>query len=289
MISTDRRHLKRMASQLTTMRIGAVSYLNSKPLIEGLAERLPDNHLVLDYPSRLADHLAQGRFDAALIPSVEYLRGHDYVILSDACVAARGPVLSVKLYTRVPFGEIRTLALDEGSRTSAMLAQVMLFERCGVLPQRVPFLMSQSTGDVKADAVLMIGDRAMFEPEETFHDVWDLGEEWFEWTGLPFVFAMWVGRASVMGHDDEVLSDLLSQVRDDGVSKIEEISVRESVALKLGTEHVKTYLGQHLHYRLGSAELHGLELYSELVRNLEAYRDDHSYSPSHRFSVAEVR
>ena len=95
------------------MQIGAVSYLNSRPLIEGLEGLLPSANLVLDYPSRLADALSNGQLDVALIPSIEYFRRPGYEVISDACVAARGEVLSVKLYCRVHPGQIRTLALDE--------------------------------------------------------------------------------------------------------------------------------------------------------------------------------
>ena len=100
------------------MRIGAVSYLNTKPLIYRLAELAPQHELVLDLPSRLADDLAAGRLDVALIPSVEFFHNPSYTVVSDACIACRGPVRSVKLFSRVPLPEIRTLALDEGSRTS---------------------------------------------------------------------------------------------------------------------------------------------------------------------------
>ena len=94
------------------LRIGAVSYLNSKPLIEDLADLARDADLILDVPSRLADDLAASELDVALIPSIEVLRDADYEIVSDACVATRGPVLSVKLFSRVPVEQIRTLALD---------------------------------------------------------------------------------------------------------------------------------------------------------------------------------
>jgi chorismate dehydratase len=175
------------------LKIGAVNYLNSKPLIEGLPELLaPVADLRLDYPSRLADDLTQGRLDVALIPSIEYFRGQNYEVISDACVAAHGPVLSVKLYSRVPWGQIRSLALDEGSRTSATLARIMLAERHGVFPKLQPLPLDYRTQDSDADAILLIGDRAILPPAEKFPETWDLGEEWFEWTGLPFVFAMWV-------------------------------------------------------------------------------------------------
>src|SRR5688572_122364 len=116
------------------MRIGAVNYLNSKPLVAGLAELAPQVRLLFDLPSRLADSLAAGRLDVALIPSVEYFRTAGYSIVSDACVACQGPVLSVKLHFRVPPKEVRRVALDEGSRTSAALSQILLAELYEVVP-----------------------------------------------------------------------------------------------------------------------------------------------------------
>ncbi|MEZ6075292.1 MAG: MqnA/MqnD/SBP family protein [Pirellulaceae bacterium] len=97
--------------------IGAVSYLNTKPLIFGLQQQL-DCQLRLDLPSRLADDLAARKLDVALIPSVEFLRGRQFSIVSDACIACRGPVRSVRVLFRKPPQRARSLALDEGSRTS---------------------------------------------------------------------------------------------------------------------------------------------------------------------------
>lgn len=287
------------------LRIGVVSYLNSKPLFEDLAELLPDADLRLDYPSRLADQLAAGELDVALIPSVEYFRGQhrDYEIVSDACVAARGPVLSVKLYSRVPPGKIRSLALDEGSRTSATLARVLLAERYGVEPRLEPLPMQCTTQDTLADAVLLIGDRAMFPPEEQFPVTWDLGQEWFEWTGLPFVFAMWVARPG-LSEEPAVLApgespgavrserhsmtvrppvidgglrlerrasqlDLievaLSEARNRGESRLEAIARREAPSLGLPVPIAVQYLTKNLHYRLAAAERTGLRLFHQLA------------------------
>ena len=102
----------------SALRIGAVNYLNTKPLVCGLEQLAPQAEIVFDLPSRLADGLAAGQLDVALIPSVEIFQNPTYTLVSDACIACRGPVLSVKLFSRVPPAEIRTLALDEGSRTS---------------------------------------------------------------------------------------------------------------------------------------------------------------------------
>lgn len=247
------------------VRIGAVSYLNSKPLIEGLADLAPQAELVLEVPSRLADELAAGRFDVALIPSIEAFSDPDYEIVSDACVAARGEVLSVKLYCRVPPGEIRTLALDEGSRTSAALARILLAERFGVEPRRMLLPLGATTADSTADAVLLIGDRAMQPPAEAFHTVWDLGREWFRWTGLPFVFAMWVTREGV---ELRQVDEVLSEARDLGVSRLQEIADREAPPLGLTPDAARRYLAQNLHFQLGSAERNGLKLFHRLAAGL---------------------
>src|SRR6516165_10682603 len=111
------------------IRIGAVNYLNTKPLICDLAELAPEAELILDLPSRLADDLATGALDVALIPVVEYFRSGSYTIVPDIAIASRGPVLSVTLFSKVPWTGIRRVALDEGSRTSAALTQVLLRKR----------------------------------------------------------------------------------------------------------------------------------------------------------------
>src|SRR5688572_19338423 len=148
------------------MRIGAVNYLNSKPLVYGLEKLAPDVRLSFDLPSRLADSLAAGRLDIALIPSVEFFRTPRCTIVSDACVACRGPVLSVKLFFRVPPAEVRRVALDEGSRTSAALTQILLAELCGVRPQWEPLPIGCGLESTDADAVLLIGDRAIANEEQ---------------------------------------------------------------------------------------------------------------------------
>src|SRR5881409_2541171 len=110
----------------TPIRIGAVNYLNTKPLIYDLETLAPDAELLLDVPSRLADLLAEGRLDVALIPVIEYFRAGTYTIVPDIAIASRGPVLSVTLFSKAPWPEIRSVALDEGSRTSSALARIVL-------------------------------------------------------------------------------------------------------------------------------------------------------------------
>src|SRR5436305_6645164 len=114
------------------VRVGAVNYLNTKPLIHNLEALAPQAALSLDVPSRLADRLAAGDLDVALIPVIEYFRGDGYTIVPDVAIASRGPLLSVTLFSKVPWPAIRRVALDEGSRTSAALTRVLLQQRYGV-------------------------------------------------------------------------------------------------------------------------------------------------------------
>jgi len=242
--------------------IGAVSYLNSKPLIEGLAEALPQADLQLDFPSRLADRLLAGTLDVALVPSIASLLSPRFEVVSDACVATRGPVLSVKLYSRVRPAEIGTLALDAGSRTSATLVRILLAERHGVFPQLEPLPLDQSLESSHADAVLLIGDRAMHRPPGEFAEIIDLGQFWNNWTGLPFVFAMWVARQDV---DTDGIDEALAAARDEGLRMAAEIARTEAPRLGLDQQTAFRYLTRNLHYHLTSAEKNGLRLFCSLA------------------------
>lgn len=258
----DRTRSLRMEPVGMRTKIGAVTYLNSRPLIEGLQESLGESRLVLDYPSRLADDLARGRLSVALIPSVESFAHSDYQVVSDACVATHGPVLSVKMHSRVHPGDIRTLAIDEGSRTSVALCRLMLRERFGVQPELELLPLGVAAERATADAVLLIGDRAMSPPQMETHTTWDLGEEWVRWTGLPFVFAMWVARGDQpLGQ----LPELLAEARDRGVKRLDAIAHSGANELHLPLDVVQHYLRRNLHFHLGSAERQGLRLFRELA------------------------
>jgi chorismate dehydratase len=253
------------------MRIGAVNYLNSKPLVYGLDALAPAVRLTYDLPSRLADSLAAGRLDVALIPSVEYFRGPGYSIVSNACVACRGPVLSVKLHFRVAPRDVRRVALDEGSRTSAALTQILLAELCGVRPQWEPLPIGCGLDATDADAVLLIGDRAIASKAEgggrkgerktDFLEVWDLGEKWSQWTELPFVFAMWVARPGV---DPVEVGAILDAARDRGQRRLDEIASHEAPLLGISTELAAQYMRDNLHFKIGAAERAGLRKFYEL-------------------------
>ena len=250
------------------LRIGAVSYLNTKPLIYSLADRLAGmGQLTLDLPSRLAADLKAGELDVALIPSVEFFRNRDYQIVSDAAIACRGPVWSVRLLSRVPVEQIRSLALDEGSRTSAAMVQTLLWEMYRLKPRTVPLSIDQAPDQVNADAILLIGDRAMRPEPGAYHEIWDLGDRWCRWTELPFVFAMWVARRN-LDVDADQLAGILEASRDEGVEHLEQIAAAESAAYGLTKEELHRYFAENLHFRLGPGEQLGLESFRDRAAKL---------------------
>lgn len=245
------------------LRIGAVSYLNTKPLVSGLEARLPDAEIVFDLPSRLADQLSAGQLDVALVPSIEFSDHPEWSIVSDACIGCRGPVLSVKLMFRVSPASVRTLALDEGSRTSAVLSQILLHELHGVRPQLTTLPIGSSPVDSEADAVLVIGDRAMTNPRDEnsarpFIEVWDLGDRWCRWAELPFVFAMWLARPGVYCDD---VAAALAEARDEGCRNLSEIARKESVSMHLPEPLVYEYLDRNLYFTLDPKQRAGLDLF----------------------------
>ena len=250
------------------IRVGAVSYLNAKPLYYRLEDRAGAVELSMDLPSRLATRLASGDLDVALIPSVEYLRGaaSGYEILSGFAIAARGAVRSVKLFSRVPFERIDRLALDEGSRTSQALTRVWLDARHGVRPSRIEALpMGVSALESTADAVLVIGDRAMKVPDAPFHSVVDLADAWKSLTGLPFVFALWVVRPGVaLGN----LPEILAKCRADGLAHAHELAATHGPKLGLDPLACHEYLTRVISYDLGEPEIAGLRRFARMAADL---------------------
>lgn len=246
-------------------RIGAVEYLNAKPLICDLAELLPQAELILEVPSRLADDLAAGRLDVALIPAIEYFRGRRYWIVPDIAIVSCGTVLSVTLFSRKPMGEISSVALDEGSRTSVALTQVVLQKRYGLRPTWLPLGLNQAAEQTEADAVLLIGDRAMREALPGFLRSYDLGREWQEWTGLPFVYAIWAVREGVPATP---LVPALQEAKRRGLNRLAQIAWEESQRLGLDAAFCRRYLDTVIRYDLGPGELEGLQHFYQLACEL---------------------
>ena len=233
------------SAQPASLRIGAVSYLNTKPLVYRLTESLPEAEVVYELPSRLSAALSAEKFDVALVPSIELANHPEWTIVSDACIGCRGPVLSVKLAFHVPPSQVRTLALDEGSLTSAVLAQILLHDLHGIRPQLSSLPIGCELEDSDADAVLVIGDRAIRTDESCYDQVWDLGDRWCRWAELPFVFAMWVARPGV---STSQIAGALAMARDEGCRNLTQIAQDQAAAMQLPLALVEEYLCNNLYF-----------------------------------------
>src|SRR5437588_2124439 len=247
------------------VRVGAANYLNTKPLICDLESLAPEAELMLEVPSRLADLLAEGRLDVALIPVIEYFRAGTYSIVPNIAIASRGPVLSVTLFSRVPWNAVRRVALDEGSRTSAALCQILLRKRYGVSAVIENLAMDKTAEEADADAVLLIGDRAMHACVPGFAHAFDLGQEWFDWTTLPFVYAVWAVRE---GADLGAVEEALVEAKRRGCTHIGEIAHREAPRLGLDAGFCRRYLANIIQFDLGPREQAGLSHYYALACEL---------------------
>jgi chorismate dehydratase len=247
---------------MNPIRIGAVNYLNTKPLIHDLTEIAPQVELILDVPSRLADLLAEGRIDVGLIPVIEYFRAGNYSIVPGLCIASRGPVLSVTLFSRKPWASIERIALDAGSRSSAALAQILLKKKHAINPRIVPLPLDADPESVDADAVLLIGDRAMRACLPGFEFAFDLGREWHDWSGLPFVYAFWAVNPGVeLGPVENALHEALKR----GRREVGRIAQREAPHLGLDAGFCRRYLETVISFDLGPRECEGLRRYYELA------------------------
>jgi chorismate dehydratase len=247
------------------MRVGAVNYLNTKPLIEGLGRFDERIQLSLDLPSRLADQMTAGELDVGLIPVVEYFRAQHYTFIPGISISCRGPVLSVTLFSRVPMDAIRSVSLDEGSRTSAALTRVLLAKKHSLDPALEQLRIDQAADDVNTDAVLLIGDRAMKACLPGFTYAFDLGEEWTHWTGLPMVFALWAARPGV---DVAAIAPAFERAKALGLKNVGVIAAREAERLRVDAGYCRRYLNTIIRYDLGSDEMAGLACFHRHAADL---------------------
>ncbi|MDX1645428.1 MAG: menaquinone biosynthesis protein [Thermoanaerobaculia bacterium] len=239
------------------VRIGVVDYLNSWPLAWGfLSDRIGDDFEPSYHPpARVADLLAEGSLDVGLVPSIEVQRLPDLMVVPGLCVAATHEVRSVLLVANRPVEEIRSVALDENSRTSAALVDIVLSERFGVEAETTTASPDVERMLSDADAALVIGDPALAVDRERYV-VLDLAAEWRLLTGRPFVFAVWAARADVASPE---LTVVLDQSLGLGLEEMDRIIARAVDELGLAEEVVERYLLRHLRFAMGAAELEGLE------------------------------
>ena len=233
------------------LRLGVVPYLNVSPLIFGL-DQDGDFQLVREVPSKLADRLHAGEVDLGMIPSVEYAAG-EYAIVPGVGICSRGPVQSVNLFHRCALRDVRRIALDSSSRTSVALLRVLLRERFFLQPEYVTLPPPVGPMLESADAALVIGDPALYF--EGDGNRLDLGKEWTEWTGLPFVWAFWAGRPGVIRPGTVAR---LQRALQEGRAAIPAIASAYNGWGAGRTAQNEAYLRSNIVFDLGEPELRGL-------------------------------
>lgn len=263
------------------VRLGAVTYLNARPLVYGL-EAHQQFEIRYDIPSECARLLHTHGIDVGLIPSIEYLRGPaPYAIVPGPVVASRGPVASVAIFTRRDPKDIRTIAMDTSSRTSVALATIVLQKRYRVTPKAIPMAPDLDGMLAQADAALIIGDIALFI-DDTAAGVQriDLGEVWTSVTGLPFVYAVWAGWPRAVTPEDAAA---LQRARDAGVEQSAAVAAEYYPDDTARQAVARQYLRDNIRYYLGGAEIEGLTTFYRYADELNLA----SYDGSTRFYHAE--
>ena len=269
----------------TPVRLGAVSYLNARPLVYGL-ERDPRFDLRYDIPAECARLLHAGAIDVGLIPSIEYLRGpQPYALVPGAAVTSHGPVASVAIYTRVEPRDIRSIAMDRSSRTSVALATVMLHRVFGAAPEPVSMAPDLDAMLAGADAALLIGDYALFlDHQSAICNLQsaiakiDLGELWSSHTSLPFVYAFWTARSGALTPEDV---GRLQQARDHGVARSDDVAAACYAGDPARQEVARRYLRDNIQYGLGQEELAGLRTFYRYASELGLVTFDGSLRIDH--------
>ena len=248
------------------LRIGAVGYLNARPLTWAL-DRDPDRwHVRYDLPSVCARLLQDGEVDLGLVPSIEYLQSDSYRLVPGVGVTSRGAIASVALYTTRPISQIRHIALDTSSRTSVALIQVLCQHHFHIRPRFVPHGPELAVMTRDFDAGLLIGDPA-FEADHVRLGLEkiDLGEEWTKMTGLPFVYAAWTGRPGAVTPEEV---RLLVEAQREGLAAVDLIAAEYARGDSGRTAKAAAYLRDNVKYGLGAEEAAGLQMFLDHAADL---------------------
>lgn len=248
-----------MAGVTAPVRLGAVDYLNVRPLVYGLDRSPGLVSLRFDVPSVCAQLLDAGEIDLGMVPTITYLDRPGDRIVPGVCIGSDGPVASVALFHARPLREVRSIALDTSSRTSAALTRILCARRFEISPVFVPHRPDLRAMLGVADAALVIGDPALFLDYQALGATkTDLGEEWTSMTGLPFVWAFWSGRAEAAPPN---VVGMLQDAAAEGMKNSDEIAnaylAGEPNRQPLG----RSYLRENLMFQLTPRAIAGLERY----------------------------
>jgi chorismate dehydratase len=242
--------------------VGSVPYLNAKPLVRAFEVWGDESpvHVVYEVPSKLPELLAAGAVQAIMVSSIEALRHPGKRVAAGVCIGSQREVLSVRVFSKVPPGEIRTLALDQSSMTSNALAQIVLSQTYGVKPITGPQPPNLVAMLADHDACVLIGDNGMRETGDGLY-ILDLGLEWFKLTGLPFVWAVWLGEGTLTAE----LSSHLNAAERWGAANLDQIIAEAPLASGIPAELCERYFREIMHYPMGDRELEGLAEFGRLL------------------------
>ncbi|MEY4553006.1 MAG: hypothetical protein RL099_1334 [Bacteroidota bacterium] len=242
------------------IRVGAVSYLNTKPLLYGLQQHAVYESIELmeDYPANLARALQENAIDIGLVPVAVIPGLAAPYIISDFCIGATGPVASVCIFSQVPMESIKAVYLDYQSKTSVNLARILLKEywKQDVLLLEAPSnFMDLIDG---ATAAVIIGDRAL-EKYNSYAYRYDLAEAWINYTGKPFVFATWVSNKPL----DNVFIKDFNEANALGIENID--TVVEQLSHNDNSYNLHTYFTKNISYTLDAAKKEGMAQFLSLL------------------------
>lgn len=244
---------------MSKIKVAAVSYLNTKPLLYGIerSEIRKDIELVMDYPSQLVPKLQSGEIDIALMPVAAIPTVEGARIASDYGIAADGDVASVSIFSHVPMEEIQSVYLDYQSRTSVRLAQLLLkhhWKKDVEFKQATEHYIDYING---TSAGVIIGDRAL-QQNVNFEYIYDLSSGWKDFTGLPFIFAAWVANK-------ELPADFLAAFNEANALGLEHLD--EVVAAHPFPYYdLKEYYTKNIHYYLSEDKKKGLNKFLEFIQ-----------------------
>jgi chorismate dehydratase len=239
--------------------VGAVSYLNTKPLIYGFEKGMmkEEVELVMDYPANIASMLLNDEIDIGLVPVAILPVLKEYYLISDYCIACDGEVASVCLFSEVPVNEIQTVLLDYQSKTSVALLKLLLKEHWNIKPKLVDTSSGYELSIDGTTAGLVIGDRALEQRSKSKY-CYDLGLAWNQLTGLPFVFAVWVSNKPM----DKQFIEKFNMTNDLGITHIEEV-IKLSNFLSFD---LKLYYTKYIKYIIDNKKQNGL---NEFLNRIE--------------------